>query len=77
MPALCRKDRFPGLSEEEAGTLATSFEISGGLIDNIAMMATVDSVIEDRPVTLGSLVSYCRSQVDAAPARRRIGFDIR
>ena len=71
------KDRFPGLSEEEAGTLATSFEISGGLIDNIAMMATVDSVIEDRPVTLGSLVSYCRSQVDAAPARRRIGFDIR
>ena len=66
--------RFPGLTEEQAMDLAESYPLSGGIIDNIASMAVMDEILENRTITAEDLHSYCREQGLGMPKRNRIGF---
>jgi hypothetical protein len=66
---------MPIISETEAGTLASRFDLSGGQIENIARKAEVDTIINGNSPTMDILVRYCvdESQNNFNSAKR-IGF---
>ena len=68
--------KLPSLTRDEAATLAREFPISGGLIDNVVSMATMDEILYKRPATLSDLLSYCQSQQmgKELPVARKIGY---
>ena len=72
--ALLWFSRFPGLTEQQAMDLAENYPLSGGIIDNIASMAVMDEILENRTITAEDLHSYCREQGLGMPRRNRIGF---
>ncbi len=53
------KDKMPHLSDEEAMSLATSFDFSGGEIDNIVRKATIEEVVNGGAPTLERLIILC------------------
>ena len=53
--------KLPSLSVEDAHTLASSYEFSGGQIDNIVRKALMQEVIKGEKPTLNSLVTMCMS----------------
>lgn len=55
--------------------MASSYDFSGGQIENIARKRTVDVIIGGVEPTLETLHSYCRSELlYKATERQRIGF---
>ena len=69
--------KFPSLSRNDADTLAREFSFSGGLIDNVVSMATMDEILYKKPVGLNDLISYCKAQLvgsEQTPTRK-IGFN--
>lgn len=65
------------LSDADAEELASSYDFSGGQIENIARKRTVDVIIGGVEPTLETLHSYCRSELlYKATERQRIGFRI-
>lgn len=68
------KSKVPSLGEEEAAALAGDYDISGGLIDNIVSIATVDTILEDRPVTAADIRRYCEEQGYGRGRQQKIGF---
>ena len=64
-----------GLSEEDALTLATRYDFSGGNIENIARKAAVGYVLTGRKAGVGELAGYCDEEtLSSSRAARRIGF---
>ena len=64
-----------GLSAEDALTLATRYDFSGGNIENIARKAAVGYVLSGRKAGLDELIKYCDEEtLSAHKAARRIGF---
>ena len=65
------------ISEEDALTLASRYDFSGGNIENIARKAAVGYVLSGHKASLGELVTYCDEETLTAPKNaRRIGFQI-
>lgn len=70
------KSKLPHLSEEDAGTLASEFKLSGGNIDNVARKSIVDFVLTGSQDGVETLRRYCgeESLTKAKKEVRRIGF---
>ena len=66
--------KLPSLSVEGAHTLASSYEFSGGQIDNIVRKALMQEVINGEKPTLNSLVTMCGEVKISKKSTRRIGF---
>ena len=66
--------KLPSLSVEDAHTLASSYEFSGGQIDNIVRKALMQEVIKGEKPTLNSLVTMCSEEKISKKNARRIGF---
>ena len=63
------------LSEEDALTLASRYDFSGGNIENIARKAAVGYVLSGQKAGLDELVKYCDEEtLSSSRAGRRIGF---
>lgn len=66
--------KLPSLSVDEAHTLASSYEFSGGQIDNIVRKALMQEVIKGEKPTLNSLVTMCSEEKISKNTARKIGF---
>ena len=51
------------LSKNDALTLASHFDFSGGQIENIARKRTIDYILSGRYATLDEIETYCRSEI--------------
>ena len=65
---------IPGLSPEEADTLAVKFDFSGGQIENIARRRTVATILYGSPPTLEMVIEYCKDEKLENVEPRKIGF---
>ena len=70
------KSMIPGLSEEDAITLASRYDFSGGQIENIARKSVVGKIITGEDLTLNTLIEHCDTEAmdKYGSNRRRIGF---
>ena len=50
------------ISDDDAQTLASKFDFSGGHIENIARKRTVDYILSGRYASLDEIETYCRSE---------------
>ena len=67
-------DKLPSLTNEDAQTLAKSYEFSGGQIDNIVRKALMQEVIKGEKPTLDSLITMCSEEKISKKSGKRIGF---
>lgn len=66
---------LPSLTEDDAHRLASSFDLSGGEIENIVRKYTVNAILSGRDaIDLPSLAEICRNERIASPGRTPIGF---
>ena len=74
--SLIWKQMIPELSPADATTLATTFDFSGGQIENIARKYAIHSVLHGEPESLlRSLQDYCATEkLDSKSVVKRIGF---
>lgn len=69
------KSKLPHLTDEEAGSLAREFKLSGGNIDNVARKSVVDYVLSGNQVGMETLRKYCSEETFTKKKEtRRIGF---
>lgn len=66
--------KLPSLSLEDAQTLASSYEFSGGQIDNVVRKALMQEVIKGDKPTINSLVELCSEEKITKNNFKRIGF---
>lgn len=63
------------LSAEDALTLASKYDFSGGQIENIARKSVVDNIITGNALSLDSLCYHCDTElIDKTTTRKPIGF---
>jgi hypothetical protein len=67
---------IPELSTDDATTLATSYDLSGGQIENIARKHAINSVLYGEQVQpLTTLLRDCANEkLSNTPTRNKIGF---
>lgn len=66
---------MPELSDEEAQTLASGYDFSGGQIENIARKASINAILHgDKSNTLSQLTQYCQQERLGSKVEKRIGF---
>lgn len=66
---------LPGLKPEDAHTLSTEFDLSGGEIENIVRKHTVNAILSGHEgVDLQLIQDICRLERISNNTRRRIGF---
>lgn len=64
-----------GLSEKDAMTLATQFDLSGGEIENIARKHSVNAILSGKEgIAIQEIVSTCQSERISHGNRLKIGF---
>lgn len=68
------RSKLPVLSEEDAKTLAASYEFSGGQIDNIVRKAMMQEIVKGDKPTLNSLIAMCSEEKISKKSHNRIGF---
>lgn len=69
------KSKLPHLTDEEAGSLASEFKLSGGNIDNVARKSVVDYVLSGNQDGMETLRKYCSEETFTKKKEtRRIGF---
>lgn len=69
------KAMLKGLSDEDAKTLASQFDLSGGEIENIARKHSVNSILSGNDaIDIQELISSCRHEKITKDNRPRIGF---
>lgn len=68
------RNKLPVLSEEDAKTLAASYEFSGGQIDNIVRKAMMQEIVKGEKPTLYSLKAMCNEEKISKKSHNRIGF---
>ena len=68
------KNKLPALSSEDAHTLASTYELSGGQIDNIVRKAMMQEVIRGEKPTLDSLKVLCNEEKMSKKGMKHIGF---
>ena len=63
------------LSAEDALTLASKYDFSGGQIENIARKSVVDNIITGNALSLDSLCYHCDTElIDKTTTRKPMGF---
>ena len=50
---------LPKLTPDDAAILATRYEFTGSMIENVARRLTIDEVLYDRPMTLDTMKRLC------------------
>lgn len=66
---------FPALTERDACTLASQFDLSGGEIENISRKYMVNAILSGRDtIDLLLLAELCRNERIGTSIRQRIGF---
>jgi hypothetical protein len=63
-----------GLTPEDATTLASKYDFSGGQIENIARKSVVGRIISGEDISLNSLIAHCDTELIGNSVHRRIGF---
>lgn len=67
-------NKLPDLSAEDAHTLASSYDFSGGQIDNITRKALMQEIIKGEKPTLNNLVTICCEENISRNSHRKIGY---
>ena len=68
---------IPALTMPLAGELAAAYDFSGGQIENIARMRTVELILSGEEPTADKMHEMCRSeQMGNGDTRSRIGFSV-
>ena len=67
-------NKLPALSMDEAQTLASSYEFSGGQIDNIVRKAMIQEIVKGEKPTLDNLKAMCGEEKISKNIHNRIGF---
>ena len=66
---------MPGLSDDDAYSLASSYDFSGGQIENISRKATINTILHgEKSTDLTVLRNYCEFERLEHQSKRRIGF---
>lgn len=70
------QEMIKDISAEEARTLATKFDFSGGQIENVARKRTIDYIISGKVATLVELEKYCQNELldNKRDCKRIMGF---
>lgn len=66
--------KLPSLSREDARTLASNYDFSGGQIDNITRKALMQEIIKGVKPSVSALVTMCGEEKLSKNNTRRIGF---
>jgi len=78
-PALTAKKliwqyKMPMLTPAQARSLATTYDFTGGEIDNIARKATMKELLEGTSITPATLDQFCKEERLQSAQGRKIGF---
>lgn len=66
---------IPSLSEEDAATLASAYNFSGGQIENIARKQTVEYILSGEEPSVATIRKFCDAEcLSNVSPRRTIGF---
>ena len=66
---------IPSLSEEDAATLASAYNFSGGQIENIARKQTVEYILSGEEPSVATIRRFCDAEcLSTVSTRRAIGF---
>lgn len=68
------KSMIKDLSDADAGYLAKRYNISGGIIENVARKAAVDYVLYGRKAGLNELIKYCDEESAIKASTNVVGF---
>lgn len=69
------QNKLQWLSDETAYKLASTYQFSGGEIDNIAKKAIMDEILQGKPATDSDLEDYCKvEKLNRENSYRRVGF---
>lgn len=68
------KSMIDSLSDEDAATLASQFEFSGGNIENVARKSSVEYILTGQQPTVDTLATFCKEENYAQSGRRKIGY---
>ena len=69
------RSMFPGLSDRDARTIASQFDLSGGEIENIARKHSVNAILSGNDsIDIQEIISTCRQERISKDSHRRIGF---
>ncbi|MDR0412133.1 MAG: AAA family ATPase [Treponema sp.] len=64
----------PELSKDDAKTLATRFDFSGGQIENIARKSITDYVLHGRTPSFERIFLFCKEELLSKPNEKLLGF---
>ena len=68
---------LPSLTENDAQTLASQFDLSGGEIENITRKYTVNAILSGQDgIDLQSIIEICRNERISDSVKAKIGFRI-
>ncbi|MBO7593603.1 MAG: ATP-binding protein [Salinivirgaceae bacterium] len=68
-------EMIPSLTEDEARTLSSIYEFSGGQIENIARRNAIGTILHgDEASTLDTLIAYCNDERLDTKNQKKIGF---
>ena len=70
------KSMIKDLSDADASYLAQRYNISGGIIENVARKATVDYVLYGRKAGLNELMKYCDEESALKSSTSVVGFSV-
>lgn len=66
---------MPSLTENDARTLASQFDLSGGEIENIIRKYTVEVILSGQDfIDLSAIIELCRNERISNSTRVKIGF---
>lgn len=69
------RSMIPSLSEEDAATLASAYNFSGGQIENIARKQTVEHILSGEEPSVATIRKFCDAEcLSNISPRRAIGF---
>ena len=63
-----------GLNAEDAHTLASMYDFSGGQIENIARKSIVSRILKREQMSLNTIISHCNTESISNVSHRKIGF---
>ncbi len=68
------RSKLPSLSVEDAQRLASSFEFSGGQIDNIVRKSLMQEIISNNKPTITDLITMCNEEKISKKNNKKMGF---
>lgn len=69
------KSKLAWLPDDDCGTLATHYDLSGGEIDNIVRKALMEEVLNGQRPTMETLAAWCRGEKLNTGKNATIGFN--